>query len=254
MKDWVLIEIQGKDALNLLNRTCTQLINTETVKTGCASHLLTPKGKILSTFGLIQSPHGNIILEMHQQAYELFKPAIEKFVITEDFSLQEISSFNITSEGIPSALFRSISLHYRLQDTPDRLNENDLTQLRVKNKIPIFPLDYTQEFFAVESDVMQAIHLQKGCYPGQETVAKTVFRGHTPYVLYWVTGNKDAIQTMTQENRGAWISEYLIEDQTYGFVRLPRQSEIQTLSKTYNIRIERHALTADKNPSMVKQL
>ena len=246
----MLTQVQGKDALNLLNRTCSQLIKPETVQQGCISHLLNPKGKILCTFGMMQDKKGRVILEMHRQAYEIFKPAIEKFVIFEEFSLQEIASFSIVStttppfNAVPSALFKNTSLHYVFEDGTQSLDEVQFTNLRVKNKIPIFPLDYTSDFFAVESDVICGIHFQKGCYPGQETVSKTVFRGATPYVLYWAKGDKGALQACAEKIKGTCISKYDIERETYAFVRLPRNADITALAHTHQIHIERHALSA----------
>lgn len=247
IQDWGLILISGKDALAFLNRTCSQLITEQTVKEGCLAHFLTPTGKIIHTFGLIEDKTGKLYMETHLGAYESFLREIGKLIFSEDISFNKISSFYLTSskskDTFCSAFFKDIPLYYSYTRPEKTLTEGELQTLRLEKKIPIFPLDYSQDFFAIETDVIQGISFDKGCYPGQEVVSKTVFRGKSPALLYWFDSPLDTITQVADTTRGRIVSMYKRDEKTYyGFIRLPSSADIDQLSKQYSIRITRHGL------------
>ncbi len=56
---------------------------------------------------------------------------------------------------------------------------------RVEAGVPRFGADITPENFPGEAGVLdRAVSFQKGCYPGQETVARMRYRGHPNKTLY----------------------------------------------------------------------
>jgi aminomethyltransferase len=57
--------------------------------------------------------------------------------------------------------------------------------VRIKAGVPRFGADITPENFPAEAGVLErAVSFEKGCYPGQETVAKMHYRGHPNRTLY----------------------------------------------------------------------
>jgi aminomethyltransferase len=60
--------------------------------------------------------------------------------------------------------------------------------VRVEAGIPRFGADLTPENFPAEAGLLErAVSLQKGCYPGQETVARMHYRGHPNRNLHRLT-------------------------------------------------------------------
>jgi folate-binding protein YgfZ len=56
---------------------------------------------------------------------------------------------------------------------------------RIKAGVPRFGVDITPENFPAEAGVLErAVSFEKGCYPGQETVARMHYRGHPNRTLY----------------------------------------------------------------------
>ena len=50
---------------------------------------------------------------------------------------------------------------------------------RVESGVPLFGADFTTENFPGECGILErAVSFKKGCYPGQETVARMHYRGH----------------------------------------------------------------------------
>lgn len=70
-----------------------------------------------------------------------------------------------------------------------RADERDVRRERLEAGIPAFGIEMTEETLAQEAclDTLGAISFSKGCYTGQEVVARIHFRGHVNRLLRWVT-------------------------------------------------------------------
>jgi folate-binding protein YgfZ len=56
---------------------------------------------------------------------------------------------------------------------------------RIEAGVPRFGADITPENFPAEAGVLErAVSFEKGCYPGQETVARMHYRGHPNRTLH----------------------------------------------------------------------
>lgn len=68
-------------------------------------------------------------------------------------------------------------------------SEATVRRERLEAGIPAFGVEMTEETLAQEAclDTLGAINFSKGCYTGQEVVARIHFRGHVNRLLRWVT-------------------------------------------------------------------
>lgn len=57
-------------------------------------------------------------------------------------------------------------------------SEEALTTLRVEAGIPRYGVDMQEDTLVLEAGIDRAIHFHKGCYIGQEVVARATYRGH----------------------------------------------------------------------------
>ncbi|MBV9454912.1 MAG: folate-binding protein YgfZ [Rubrobacter sp.] len=73
-----------------------------------------------------------------------------------------------------------------LLDSGTTLAGNDAYEtVRVAASVPRFGADITPENFPAEAGILErAVSFQKGCYPGQETVARMYYRGHPNKTLH----------------------------------------------------------------------
>lgn len=55
--------------------------------------------------------------------------------------------------------------------------------LRLEAGVPVFGVDMTEDHLALEANLMSAISTDKGCYTGQEVVARIINRGHVNRIL-----------------------------------------------------------------------
>jgi folate-binding protein YgfZ len=58
-----------------------------------------------------------------------------------------------------------------------------LNVLRLEAGIPVFGVDMTEEHLALEANLISSISTTKGCYAGQEVVARIINRGHVNRLL-----------------------------------------------------------------------
>jgi folate-binding protein YgfZ len=64
-----------------------------------------------------------------------------------------------------------------------RVSHETVEAWRIHRGIPRFPVDLTPESLPHEADLDSAIDYEKGCYLGQEAVAKVRNLGHPPWVV-----------------------------------------------------------------------
>lgn len=60
----------------------------------------------------------------------------------------------------------------------EALSQQMFHQKRIEVGVPLWGVDFTEESFLLEYPVKDAISFHKGCYIGQEVVARTTYRGH----------------------------------------------------------------------------
>jgi len=85
-----------------------------------------------------------------------------------------------------------------------------LEVLRVERGTPRFGADMDEKTIPLEANLQRAIHYQKGCYIGQEVIARATFRGHVNRHLVGLrfVGPPPAPRTelFTGERRVGWVT------------------------------------------------
>jgi folate-binding protein YgfZ len=63
--------------------------------------------------------------------------------------------------------------------------------IRVEAGIPWWGIDLNERSIPLEADLMSAVHTNKGCYPGQETIAKILNLGHPARKLVGIVWDRE---------------------------------------------------------------
>jgi folate-binding protein YgfZ len=113
----------------------------------------------------------------------------------------------------------------------DRLREGGATPvgfaalevLRVERGTPRFGADMDEKTIPLEANLQRAIHYQKGCYIGQEVVARATFRGHINRHLVGLRfgGGRPAPRTelFAGDRRVGWVTS-VVESPRLGAIGL----------------------------------
>jgi folate-binding protein YgfZ len=258
---WVLFKIEGQNAHDYLNRRTSQQITPETVSEGCLAFLLTAEAKVNFWVSFWSpSPSSSspgppcIYVETTQNEYPSLRGDLENKVFSEDVKVSDPLRFSwvsTPSAEIPSVVFRSLNWGFRIlpTGTPSENPPADLNMQRVLAKIPIFPIDFNEQFMALDTDIIQAIHFKKGCYPGQEVISKAVHVGKPPHILLWFCASTQAqIDHLLSFSGALSLRQYPTQNHIYGFVRLPRKTAIHRIGEITGVRLEHHAFHADLAP------
>ena len=99
-----------------------------------------------------------------------------------------------------------------------KIDEKSLEQLRIKNCIPKIGKELKKGFHTLEANILHAFSFEKGCYVGQEAVARVYFRGRTPrtLVLFKTEGNLRENEKILLNGKPIGIITSLASDRNCG--------------------------------------
>jgi tRNA-modifying protein YgfZ len=196
--DLATIELRGADVLRYLHAVCTQ--DTEGLHPGDAAEalLLSPKGRIEFAFRLAVLP-GGALLDTDGDAAPALAERLARFVFRYDVTVAEpvkgaVSLLGPAAEGAleaagvrpgPGLVAHRTAVGVDLvgPDAPGAAaleragvaaGPAELWELvRVERGLPRVGRELTDDVLAEEAGLLGShVHLDKGCYPGQETVAR----------------------------------------------------------------------------------
>jgi len=115
-------------------------------------------------------------------------------------------------------IFGDISVVQSLLENIKKADPEMLENLRIKNCIPKIGRELRKGFHPLEANILYAFSFEKGCYVGQEAVARVYFRGRTPRtaVLFRVDGDLSLDEKILMEGKPVGIITSLTSDKSYG--------------------------------------
>lgn len=202
LSHWRKVLVRGADARGWLNDLLTADIANLSTGSSRPALLLSPTGRIraLVTVGsigtgilLIQDPRQPSAIDMLLEPY-LLSSDVEMTDVTERirvvaFPDAEPPDVSGGQPLTPSSLGPGADLV--LPDTAPapslegliEVGPESVDEWRIHRGIPRFPTDLTPESLPHEADLDAAIDYEKGCYLGQEAVAKVRNLGHPPWLV-----------------------------------------------------------------------
>ena len=207
LSTWRKVAISGTGALEWLNDLVTADISS--LPPGRASHalLLSPTGGVRASF-TVAMPGGSLLLLQDPAQRAPIDELLEPYVLSSDLSIDnrtdalalfsfpgsaEAPEVPATDHSIPSCLgsgvdvtapaqdrellLRSLSMRYA------RASDDDVEAWRIARGMPRFGVDGIEGDLPQESGLCKAVSRTKGCFLGQEAVAKVDSLGHPRRVV-----------------------------------------------------------------------
>lgn len=203
-QDYCWIEVKGVDAKKFLNGVLTNDINKLQGESGCYSLILTPKGKIITDlFCYPCGDHFGIVCEGGLK--ETILTHLKKYIVFQKVEIaDESEKWRALSVLGPEALeptWGDLPIHIidknqwglpchelwthkeKIPELKTKLNLPVLTKdiqetLRIESGTPLFGVDFDETTIPQEANLYPALSFTKGCYVGQEIVARLEHRGH----------------------------------------------------------------------------
>jgi len=177
LEGWTLTEVRGADAEGWLNDLVTA--STEGIRDGEAvrSLLLSPTGRIRADFHVLRSPSEGFLLLQGPGQPDVVATLLTPYVLSSDVEL---------AAADPTGLLVTPRLGSRWTATQGGpgdavpVGAAALEAWRIRHGIARFPVDLDADSLPAEAglDAEPVIDRTKGCYLGQESVARVRNLGH----------------------------------------------------------------------------
>ncbi len=175
-----LLSVAGADARTWLGDLVTGRLAGLEVGEARRSLLLTPTGRIRADFMVSTVPDGSFLISQAANQTEAVQGILAPYVLSSAVILGQVGPTRV--RWFPGQGRLAIA------DDPGpqgalQVDERAFEVWRVRRGIPRMGIDFPAGSLPAESGLEEAIDDQKGCFLGQESVAKVRNLGHPPTVL-----------------------------------------------------------------------
>lgn len=190
---WGFFRFHGSDAKKFLQGLVSADLDKLLPGVCLPACVLTPKGLLVADCELYEETPETVLALTRPGAAQGFFAAFEKKIMLSHSTLKVLQvtpAWLILGAGYDHGLpWNRCNEPARLLlgvDPPsgaDVLSETEFQDLRISAGFPWFGADMNAESLPLEARQDSAISMDKGCYMGQETVSRIVFRGHVNKIL-----------------------------------------------------------------------
>jgi folate-binding protein YgfZ len=191
------VRVSGPDAASHLDRMVSNAVAPLAVGASCDALLLTPKGRVVAPLRIVRRGEDDFLVLTEPELGAAVRDALvrARFAAKADIELEQHASYVLV--GADTA--RSGALEVPNPDygvaavevigaapPPDLapLADAALERLRVLARTPAFGKEIDDRVLPAEAGLVErAVSFTKGCYPGQEPIARLHYRGHANRAL-----------------------------------------------------------------------
>jgi tRNA-modifying protein YgfZ len=173
------LRVQGPDAIDFLNR----MLSNDVPESGSADALLlTAKARVIAPLLVWRRGEDDVLLLTEPELGEVVRAQLTRmrFAAKCTIEVEEHVSTVIfgDGEGIPNRDYGRPAVELLDANVEATLDDGELERLRIEAATPRYGREIDDRVLPAEAGLDErAISFSKGCYPGQEPVARQHFRG-----------------------------------------------------------------------------
>jgi folate-binding protein YgfZ len=187
------VSVNGPDAASYLNRMVSNEVAELPVGASCEALLLTPKARVVAPMVVWRRSEDDFLLLTEPEAGERLARELlrTRFAAKCEIRVEEHSSTIVLGadellsnrhELVPTRDYGIPAVELIDADAPEGaepIGEDELERLRILARTPRLGRELDDRVMPAEAGLEErAISFTKGCYPGQEPVARLHYRGH----------------------------------------------------------------------------
>lgn len=186
------VAVRGPGAEDYLQRMVSNDVAALGAGEACDALLLTPKARVIAPLTVVRRTEQDFLLLTEPELAEVVRSHLlaSRFAARLDVELEEHESFLLLGDASPTGVALSVGTKEYgepafevLDGAPPadlpRISEEELERLRIEAGTPRFGREIDDRVLPAEAGLVErAVSLTKGCYPGQEPIARLHYRGH----------------------------------------------------------------------------
>lgn len=179
--------MRGQDAEDYLQRMVSNDVEALAPGEACEALLLTPKARVIAPLRVLRRGPEDFLLLTEPELGERLRDELVRmrFAAKAEVELEQHSSYLLVGSGeggIPNADYGVPAVEVLdgppREDLP-RLGDDELERMRIEAGTPRFGREIDDRVLPAEAGLVErAVSFTKGCFPGQEPIARLRYRGH----------------------------------------------------------------------------
>ncbi len=172
------VRVAGADAEDFLQR----MLSNDVTTAPCRALLLTPKSRVIAPLVVVCREQGDFLLLTEPGLGEPVRSTLmrARFAAKVEIELEAHRSFVVFGEdgGIPNREYGEPASEILDEDVEPTLSREELERLRIEAGTPAWGKEIDDTILPAEAGLPEThVSFTKGCYPGQEPIARLHHRG-----------------------------------------------------------------------------
>jgi len=177
------VRVAGPDAEDYLQRMLSNDVAALALGESCEALLLTPKARVIAPMRVLRRAEDDFLLLTEPELGETLRDQLlrMRFAAKAEIAVEEHTSTLVFggTEGIPTEDYGEPAVEVLDADHEPTLDADALEAMRIEAGTPRFGREIDDRVLPAEAGLVErAVSLKKGCYPGQEPIARLHYRGH----------------------------------------------------------------------------
>ena len=176
------VRVSGPAAEEYLDRMLSNDVAALDPGGSCEALLLTAKARVIAPLVVLRRGHEDFLLLTEPDLGERVRAELlrSRFAAKAEIELEEHTSHVVFGgDGIPTADYGEPAAEVLDADFETSLSAEELEQLRIRAGTPAWGKEIDERVLPAEAGLtVRAVSFTKGCYPGQEPIARLHYRGH----------------------------------------------------------------------------
>jgi tRNA-modifying protein YgfZ len=176
------VRVAGPGAEEYLNRMVSNDVAALGPGESCEALLLTPKARVIAPLVVLRRGHEDFLLLTEPELGARVRDELvrSRFASRAEIELEEHTSHVVFGgEGIPTRDYGEPAAELLDADFELTVSAEELELLRIQAGTPAWGKEIDDRVLPAEAGLTErAVSFTKGCYPGQEPIARLHYRGH----------------------------------------------------------------------------